>query len=350
MQITINVQKTNESLKFECKSSEQILIAGLRSGLNLPYECGTGTCGACKAEISSGEVHNLWVEAPGSKSFKPSAKSILMCQSTPIENTTLDLRSLKKTSHSAFSPSNHTGFISRTGLLNHDVMIFEINLNTHMNYESGQFILLKLPGINGYRAYSMIDHDNGQQTLRLIIKRKSGGKISEQLFDGDAQALDVEVFGPMGTATFSAERDSNRDLICVAGGTGIAGLMSIISEASESGHFENNQCSLFFGVRSEKDLFFTEVLSLFAKKHNKNLRIFICLSESEIHEDLKRKFPEFEFYSGFVHDCLSEINPEEYIDPIYYLAGPPIAVESTTGILLKKFRATVSSIRFDRFG
>ena len=39
--------------------------AGLKAGFPLPYECASGTCGACRASLVSGEVRELWARAPG---------------------------------------------------------------------------------------------------------------------------------------------------------------------------------------------------------------------------------------------------------------------------------------------
>ena len=67
-----------EAQTFECSVGENILYAGLRSGLALPYECGTGTCGTCKARLASGETASAWPEAPGYVGLK--SGDILMCQ------------------------------------------------------------------------------------------------------------------------------------------------------------------------------------------------------------------------------------------------------------------------------
>ena len=65
--------------EFECEPGEKILHADLRSGVELPYECGTGTCGTCKARLVSGRVESAWPDAPGSRYLKGPAE-LLMCQ------------------------------------------------------------------------------------------------------------------------------------------------------------------------------------------------------------------------------------------------------------------------------
>lgn len=52
----ITVQNKNGELAFDCGGRETILYAGLRQGINLPFECATGTCGTCRARVVSGDV------------------------------------------------------------------------------------------------------------------------------------------------------------------------------------------------------------------------------------------------------------------------------------------------------
>lgn len=200
MQVSINVQKTDEVLTLDCRNSERILLAGLRAGHNLPYECATGTCGNCKAQVIAGSVESLWPDAPGAKSLKSSSNEILMCQATATENCTLKIRSLSKSAQNPFKPEYISGFITRAGLLTHDVQLIELKLNSHMDYLAGQFVIVGLPEVEGYRAYSMIEHDQGEDTLQLIIKNKSGRKyqysdaLQQQKFLSDSITARISAY------------------------------------------------------------------------------------------------------------------------------------------------------------
>src|SRR5947207_14602370 len=76
----IQVLARNQGLEFEARARETVLFAGLRAGIELPYECATGTCGTCKAKLISGRLHDGWREAPGRKHVKPEQREFLMCQ------------------------------------------------------------------------------------------------------------------------------------------------------------------------------------------------------------------------------------------------------------------------------
>ena len=61
------VTARNGTRDFECEPGEKILHAGLRSGVELPYECATGTCGTCKARLVSGQAQSEWPGSPGER-------------------------------------------------------------------------------------------------------------------------------------------------------------------------------------------------------------------------------------------------------------------------------------------
>src|SRR5271155_5809046 len=76
----ITVQHKRGELTFDCGDRELILYAGLRQGINLPFECATGTCGTCRARIMAGDVEVMWRGAAGGARLKPEKGDVLMCQ------------------------------------------------------------------------------------------------------------------------------------------------------------------------------------------------------------------------------------------------------------------------------
>jgi toluene monooxygenase electron transfer component len=87
----IQVNARNRGYDFEAQPGEKVLYAGLRAGIDLPYECATGTCGTCKAKLVSGRVSDAWPLAPGRKHVKADAGEFLMCQCAAEEPLTLEV-------------------------------------------------------------------------------------------------------------------------------------------------------------------------------------------------------------------------------------------------------------------
>ena len=93
MKVVVNAR--NGARDFECEPGEKILHAGLRSGVELPYECATGTCGTCKARLLSGRAESEWSEAPGRRYFKSEA-DLLLCQSVARADCALEVGGMSK--------------------------------------------------------------------------------------------------------------------------------------------------------------------------------------------------------------------------------------------------------------
>lgn len=64
-------------------AGDTLLAALLRAGLAFPFSCQTGSCGTCKCQLLSGEVHEL---AYSEHTVSPAERArgiVLACRSEP---------------------------------------------------------------------------------------------------------------------------------------------------------------------------------------------------------------------------------------------------------------------------
>ena len=52
----ITVTDGDDEATFSCLPGETVLFAGQAAGWDLPYECASGGCGTCRAQLLSGHV------------------------------------------------------------------------------------------------------------------------------------------------------------------------------------------------------------------------------------------------------------------------------------------------------
>jgi toluene monooxygenase electron transfer component len=344
--VNIVVSAKGEAHGFECAVGENILYAGLRSGLELPYECGTGTCGTCKAQLGSGEVVSAWPEAPGYAGLKPG--EILMCQSLPGGDCALDVRGVLARMPAAACVPGHLGaIIRRRTTLTHDVAALDLDLDRPVEFEAGQFMVMTVPGISGGRAYSMVNDDRPAGRLAFVVKAKPGGRFSEWFFGDATEGTRVHLFGPLGHATFHPE--VRKDLLCIAGGSGIAGMMAILARACRERHFEEHRGYLFFGVRTGRDLFFLDELGALKARFPDRLHITLALSEEDVGSALAAAHPQFAFDRGFVHAVAGAHMRGKFANVRAYAAGPPPMVSATLRMLLLEGKLKSADIRYDKF-
>src|SRR5687768_3136223 len=339
------VSAKNGTRDFECEAGEKILHAGLRSGVELPYECATGTCGTCKAKLVSGRAESEWPDAPGKKYLKTEA-DILTCQSVAHEDCALEVFAIKA-SEATSPPRATAGTLRDPRPLTHDVVAFAVELDAPMDFDAGQFALLGVPGIPGARAYSMVNFDRGARRLSFVVKKKPGGGVSEWLFGGDVEGTRLEIFGPVGHAIW--QPGTAKHVLCIAGGSGIAGMMSVLAHACQAQHFDQWDGHVFFGVRGARDAFFFDELDAFRACFPARLSVTIALSDDDVPESLVAKYPGFGFARGFVHAVAGERMKDRVAGVRAYVAGPPPMVDASLRLLLREFRLPPADIRYDKF-
>lgn len=342
----IQVNARNRAHHFDAAPGEKILYGGLNSAVELPYECGSGTCGTCKARLISGEIADAWAEAPGRKYLK-GQDEFLMCQCTAKTDVVVEVASFVHTMEAgACVPTSIKGRIDSAKLLTHDVIFLEIGLDQAVEFDAGQFVMIRVPGVTGYRGWSMVNYKRRTETFEFVIKKKPGGGLSEWLFNNDWQGQPVELFGPLGRATFYPSLAKN--LLCIAGGSGIAGMMSILSRAAQDGYFTQYKGDVFFGVRTMKDTFFLDEFSRLRAQCGDKLNVTIALSEEDAPASALADYPQLAFDKGFVHEVAGRHMQGRYQNVRAYLAGPPPAVDASTRMLLQA-KLSTDNIRYDKF-
>jgi toluene monooxygenase electron transfer component len=342
----IAVQSKNREFAFECGNDEAILHAGLRQGLSLPYECATGTCGTCRARVMSGEIDLGWHEAPGLANLKRDRGDVLMCQARPRTDCLLRVPSNVDALSGAL-PIRRRGVIRSVRRLTEDVLHFELSLASPMRFEAGQFVILEAPELTGGRAYSMVNFHPEADRLAFVIKRKPAGGFSDWLFDEVAENVELSLFGPLGSAVFRVEE--NQHILCIAGGSGIAGMMAILERATQSGYFDSHWGKVFFGVRTLADCFYLDELADYVAAAHGRLDVTVALSHEAAPSATHSRASSIRLASGFVHDVAAQAMAGSGDDVIAYVAGPPPMVDGALKMLIAQAGLSPRQIRYDKF-
>lgn len=342
----IQVNARNRAHVFDTDADERILYGGLSKAIDLPYECGSGTCGTCKAKLLHGEITDMWPEAPGHKYLKGPGE-FLMCQCVAKSDAVIEVPAFVQTMEAgACTPDFLGGRITAVTALTADVAHLTIELWEPLEFDAGQFVLIQAPGVPGFRGWSMVNYQRHCKTLEFVVKKKLGGGISTWLFGGDRTGIEVEVFGPLGSATFYPSLAKN--VVCIAGGSGIAGMMSILARAATDGYFTQYDGDVFFGVRTMEDAFFLDRFTQLRQQCGQRLRVTVALSESEVSPAAAADYPLLQFEKGFVHEVAGRNMQTRFTNIRAYLAGPTPAVDASIRMLLQA-RVSTDNIRYDKF-
>jgi toluene monooxygenase electron transfer component len=325
--------------RFMCAPGDTLLRAGLRAGLGLSYECNAGSCGTCKVDLVAGEVDDLYPEAPGIKQRDRDRGRRLACQSVPRGDCTIKSR-VADMYVPRHRPERRAARLEATRQITHDIREFSFVADGRADFLAGQYAMLTLPGAGLQRAYSMSNNGNDEGRWKFMIRRTPIGAMSAALFDLEPGSR-VELDGPFGLAYL--REDSPRDIVCIAGGSGIAPMVSILDAAAAHEHVRHLGAWLFYGGRGPADV--PAIADLLASHHlERGLEWHPIVSVPALAEgtDWGGEF-------GFVHELLPKRLPRPLPEYEFYFAGPPPMVEATIRLLIAENKVPQSQLHFDRF-
>jgi toluene monooxygenase electron transfer component len=244
-------------------------------------------------------------------------------------------------------PSHRSARIEGLRHLTRDVVHFELALSRPMTFEAGQFVVLEAPNITGGRAYSMVNYGRPVDRLVLVIKQKAGGAFSDWLFQDDPTGSTVNVFGPLGRATF--QPDEGKNILCIAGGSGIAGMLSIIEHAIRENYFRAHTGHVYFGVRTLSDGFYLDGLSDYVGQTEGRLEVTLALSDERAPSDVHPQLPHIRLMNGMVSDAAREAMSGRCDNMVGFVAGPPVMVDAALRMLIRDARLPPQFVRYDKF-
>ncbi len=315
---------------------DTILRAALRAGLGFPHECSVGGCGACRFDLVEGEVETLWEDAPGLSERERRRGKRLACQTRALGDCTVRVR-LSEEYRPAVPTARRKAVLTSRHWVTPEMAELVLTTDGDARFLPGQYALLHAPGIIGARAYSMSNLANSEGDWRFIIRRVPGGQGSNILTEGVAVGAEIMVDGPYGHAYL--REDVDREIVCIAGGSGVGPMLSIAKGALGQGlgpvvHF-------FEGARTHPDLCGGKALASLIPQATSRLRYTPVLSAAT-----------HEFWSGargFVHELITPSLPLPLDRYEYYFAGPPPMIEAVQTLLAVQNQVPHSQIHFDRF-
>ncbi|PLC04087.1 naphthalene 1,2-dioxygenase [Variovorax sp. RO1] len=209
------------------------------------YSCMSGRCGTCRCKVVSGQLLD-----GGQNAIRPDGQGeryVLACQSTLTESCTIEIpepdevvvhpaRVLKAT-------------VTGIDVLTHDIRRLRLKPNKPLEFSPGQYAQLQF-GPELARPYSMAGLSRDAE-LEFHVRRVPGGRVTAHIFERLRVGDTVRVSGPLGTAYLRTKHRG--PMLCAAGGTGLAPILSIVRGAVAAGLMQ--PIHLYLGVRSDADVY-----------------------------------------------------------------------------------------------
>jgi benzoate/toluate 1,2-dioxygenase reductase component len=231
-----------------CGPQETVAEASYRSRINIPLDCRDGACGTCKSRCVSGiydggdYIEDALTDDEAADGFA------LPCQMMPRSDLVLEIPATSQFAKTG--AARHAGSITELRRLSASTVAFTVELDDHdqLAFLPGQYVNVAVPGTRVTRSYSFSTGPT-EKTVSFLVRITEGGVMSGYLRDRAEVGDRVEFTGPLGSFFL---RDLIRPALLLAGGTGLAPLLSMLERLADAE--PAHPVHLIYGVSSDTDL------------------------------------------------------------------------------------------------
>ncbi|NJC69117.1 flavohemoprotein [Planosporangium thailandense] len=214
-----------------------------------------------------------------------------------------------------------------------DIAVFTCHTMQPLEYEAGQYLSVEThyqPRL--WRPYSPANARRSDGTIDFHVRAVGAGWVSSALVRKLQPGDMLKLAAPMGSMTLN--RQSTRDIVFVAGGTGLAPIKAMLEVLA--GYNRNRWVNLFVGARDRDDLYDLETLLAAAERFPWLQVIPACSND-----------PGWGGEEGNISDVVGRYGPWDNHD--VFVSGSPDMVKATMRTLAE-LRVPSIRIKYDAFG
>jgi ferredoxin-NADP reductase/predicted pyridoxine 5'-phosphate oxidase superfamily flavin-nucleotide-binding protein len=176
------------------------------------------------------------------------------------------------------------------------------------------------PGSDDVRTWTISSAPSGPSdyTMQITVRRKVGGSVANQLFDGQIHFL--KLTGISGSFHLPQNASQHLPLLFIAGGVGITPLMSMLRGLAKQRSPFN--VHLLYSVHSAGDVIFKQELEALIRALSTQLRVSLWLTRAdETDESLANIFANVIYRERITARKIAEVVPDVAQRQVY-LCGP----------------------------
>jgi Na+-transporting NADH:ubiquinone oxidoreductase subunit F len=315
----------NQQKEFVVKGGSPLLFTLAEEGIFIPSACGgKGTCSYCKVKILEGGGPVLPTETPYLSPKELQDNVRLSCQVKVKDDFKIEIP------EDIFLVKEFRVKVQKIMDLTPNIKGISLNIlspEEGITFKAGQYVQLHVPKYEltreaEYRAYSIASPSDEHHKLELIITLAPGGAVSTYVHDYLKEGDELTINGPYGDFYL---RDSDREILLIATGSGMAPIRSMAQQIEREGI--QRRTTFFFGARTPKDLFYQDLF----RRLERDLPDFTFIPT------LSRPSAEDQWQGekGRVTDLIEKYIPDHAPLDVY-ICGAPHMVESCVELLTKK--------------
>lgn len=312
------VFEDGRTARIEADESDTIYIAALKNRIRIETDCREGTCATCKGMCTDGDYYmDDYIEEALTEE-EAARREVLTCQMHVTSDCVIEFPYEAALALKG-APETRPGKVAEIESVSSNVTRLVVNLDDDeaaMSFLPGQYVHLGVPGTDGRRSYSFANpppaeyHDG---SMEFFIKLLEDGVMSDYLSSRAEIGDDMPVTGPFGRFYL---RPPTRLIVMVAGGTGLAPMLSMFGAMIATGATDQ-PVHLLYGANTPDEMFGDDRLAPY-----ENAGIALTLETAVVVPD--------DSWDGAVGH-VTELLRTDFInggDCDVYLCGPPAMIEA----------------------
>lgn len=332
-EVTITANKEKEYL---VRGGSSLLATLMSQQVFIPSACGgRGSCGLCKVKVVEGAGQLLPTELPWLNDEEREQNVRLSCQLKVKNDMQIEIP------EELFSVKQFSARVAQIRDLTHDIkeLTLELVEPSSIDFSAGKFIQIQTPPYEltdepVYRAYSLSSPPSVTDRVEVEIRRVPNGICTTYVHDYLKEGEELIFNGPYGDFYL---RETERDVVCIAGGSGMAPIKSILLDMVDRG--VDRKVRYFFGAVAKRDLFLLDEMKELEEKLP-NFQFIPALS-APLPED------EWEGETGLITEVLDRhLESGENLEA--YLCGSPGMIDACVNVLTKN-NVPEELIYYDKF-
>jgi propane monooxygenase reductase subunit len=324
--------------EIECGEDETVLDAAFNHGFSLVYGCREGQCSACKSFVLEGEVTLKRYSTFALSDSEEASGYTLLCRAMPDSDLTIELLHVPDDYRLEHAIRDGEGTVTACEALTRDIFRLTLDVDPSLDFTPGQYMDLHVPGTEVRRSFSMANtpSDPAPGQLEFLIKAYPGGQFAELLAGGLRPGTPLAFTGPYGSLRLSG---SQRDVLLVAGGSGMAPVLSLLRQLA--GQSSRRRIRFFYGARRHEDLFYRPLVEELGTQ-------LADFAYTEVLSDAPAG--SWPGATGWVHEAAAgALAAGDLTTPEIYTCGPPPMVDALIEILCDGQGVGERDIHFDKF-
>jgi anthranilate 1,2-dioxygenase reductase subunit len=255
-------------VRFNANEDDNIYFAALKNRIRILTDCLEGACATCKGVCTKGEysLDEYTDESLTQEEFE--RREVLTCQMHAKSDCVIEFPYEAKIALRS-APESRSVTVSEVGMVSSTVariVATPADSAEPVSFIPGQYVHLSVPGTDEHRSYSFANPpsrtDAATNTYEFFIKVLEQGAMSDYISQRAKAGDEMTMTGPFGRFYL---RPVEEPVLMVAGGTGLAPMLSMLDEMVAQGD-TGQPVHLLYGANTPDEFFAKDQLDGYAAK------------------------------------------------------------------------------------